>query len=237
MSHPVVGIAVWRRGLRTAIGDPETLHAVADAYVESVSEAGAVPIILPGSRPASEAADLLDRVDGLLLTGGGDVDPATYGADRRGSRDDDPAADRWEIALVDEARRRSLPLLAICRGMQLLNVACGGTLRQEVTAARTCHVPVTGTPEEIRARRHLVALSEDGRLRQWYGSDTLDVNSIHHQGVDRLGAGLVVEATAPDGLVEGVAADGDWFALGVQWHPERLPDHRQPLFSGFADRL
>ncbi|CAN5891430.1 gamma-glutamyl-gamma-aminobutyrate hydrolase family protein [soil metagenome] len=237
MSRPVVGLAAWRRNLPTLIGSPETLHAVAHLYVESLAEVAAVPLILPGARPVSEAAEFLDLLDGLVLTGGGDVDPAAYRAERTAAYDDDFDADAWEIALIGEARRRRLPLLAICRGMQVLNVAQGGTLIQEVTAPGTVHEPLAGDADELLGRRHRVDLAPGGVLADWYGTTRLDVNTLHHQGVDRLGDGLVTEAVAEDGLVEALRVDDGWFALGVQWHPERLPGARRPLFAGFVSAL
>ncbi len=237
MSRPIVGLAAWRRSLATSLGPDETLHAVAAPYVESLAEAAAVPLILPGARPPEEAGALLDLLDGLVLTGGGDVDPRTYGAERTSAFDDDAQADSWELTLIAEARRRRLPLLAICRGMQVLNVAYGGTLLQEVTAPGTIHQPLKGPPHELTGRRHGVDLDPEGILAGWYGTVHLDVNTLHHQGLDRVGEGLAIEAVAEDGLVEGLRSDDGWFALGVQWHPERLPSHRAPLFAGFVAAL
>lgn len=235
MSRPVIGVAVWRRGLDTPIGTPEPLHAVADAYVRAVSEAGGIPLLIPAARPTDEAEAAIDRVDGLVLTGGGDVDPATYGAARAGSYDDDPSADRWEIALIDRARSAGRPLLAICRGMQILNVALGGTLHQEIGAPGALHEPIGGSPDAILARRHPVSLAPGGTLAGWHGTDSLSVNTIHHQAIDDLGAGLEIEATAPDGVIEGIRSPADWMAVGVQWHPERLPELAKPLFGGFLN--
>ncbi len=236
MRKPVIGIVVWKRGLRTPLGDPELLHALSDAYVTAFSEAGMTPMLIPNARPVDEAALFLDRIDGLALSGGGDVDPASYGAHNERSYDTDPAVDRWELALLTEARRRRMPTLCICRGIQILNVAHGGTLHQEILAPGTLHEPLSGrTGPEILAATHPVSFSDGGTLRGIYGADTLEVNTIHHQAIDVLGVGLAVEATAPDGIIEAVVStDPQWWCVGVQWHPERNGGRDGRLFRSFA---
>ena len=236
MRKPVIGIVVWKRGLKTPLGDPELLHALSDAYVTAFSEAGMTPMLIPNARPVDEAALFLDRIDGLALSGGGDVDPASYGAHNERSYDTDPAVDRWELALLTEARRRRMPTLCICRGIQILNVAHGGTLHQEMLAPGTIHEPLSGrTGPEILATTHPVSLSDGGKLRGVYGADTLEVNTIHHQAIDMLGDGLAVEATAPDGIIEAVVStDPQWWCVGVQWHPERNGGRDGRLFRSLA---
>ncbi len=236
MRKPVIGIVVWRRGLRTPLGDPELLHALSDAYVAAFADAEAIPLLIPNARPVEEASVFLDRIDGLVLSGGGDVDPASYGADNEASYDTDPSVDRWELALLTEARRRRMPTLCICRGIQILNVAHGGTLHQEVLATGTIHEPLSGrSGAEILAARHPVSLGEGGRLRDIYGAETLRVNTIHHQAIEVLGEGLAVEATAPDGIVEAVVStDPGWWCVGVQWHPERNDAGDDRLFRSLV---
>lgn len=224
--------------MTTPLGDPEHLHSVSDAYVSAISSAGGVPLLVPNRRPMDEAGLLLDRVDGLVLSGGDDVDPATYGRENTDSKDVDDRVDAWEIELVQRARRRWLPTLAICRGIQILNVAHGGTLRQEIMTEGGVHHPLTRlSAEQILAGGHEVGLTPLGRLARLYGTTTLAVNSIHHQAIDELGADLEVEAVAPDGIIEAVASkDSDWWAVGVQWHPERTRHHiDKPLFAAFVD--
>jgi putative glutamine amidotransferase len=236
MRKPVIGIVVWRRGLKTPLGDPEVLHALSDAYVAAFTDAGVTPLLIPNARPVEEAALFLDRIDGLALSGGGDVDPASYGAHNERSYDTDTSVDRWELALLAEARGRRMPTLCICRGIQILNVAHGGSLHQEILAPGTIHEPLSGrSGAEILAASHPVSLSEGGTLRGIYGVDTLEVNTIHHQAIDDLGEGLAVEATAPDGIVEAVVStDPEWWCVGVQWHPERNDGRDRPLFRSFA---
>lgn len=232
----MIGIVVWRRGLKTPLGDPEVLHALSDAYVAAFSDSGMTPMLIPNARPVEEAALFLDRIDGLALSGGGDVDPASYGAHDERSYDTDPVVDRWELALLAEARRRRMATLCICRGIQILNVAHGGTLHQDVLAPGTTHQPLSGrTGPEILAAGHPVSLSESGRLRDIYGVDVLEVNTIHHQAIDVLGDGLAVEATAPDGIIEAVVStDPEWWCVGVQWHPERNQGRDGRLFRSLA---
>lgn len=236
MRRPVIGIVVWRRGLKTVLGDPEILHAIAHDYVSALSDSGATPLLIPNARPTNEAPAILDRVDGIVLSGGGDVDPSSYGAANSRSYDTDPLVDAWEMALLAEARRRRTPTLCICRGVQILNVAHGGTLHQEILAPGTVHEPLSGkSPAEILAAKHSMSLAESGRLAAIYGTSTLEVNTIHHQAIDRVGDGLMVEGTAPDGIVEAVAStDPDWWCLGVQWHPERNGGIDAPLFGALT---
>ncbi len=235
--NPVVGITAFRRPFTTPVGDPEILHSIAEPYVEAVGEAGLIPILLPSRQSPEEAGIVLDRIDGLVVSGGGDVDPSAYGRERESVVDDDREVDRWESALLDLARQRRMPTLAICRGLQILNVTLGGTLHQDVTSPDGVHLPFKGTPEELTGRRHRVDLVEGGVLATAYGTDALEVNTLHHQGIDQLAGDLVVEATAPDGLIEAARVASGWWALGVQWHPERMPGQRRPLFEAFASQL
>ena len=170
--------------------------------------------------------EFLDRVDGLLLTGGADVDPRLYGAERHRTVERVvPERDAFEIALVREALRRDLPLLAICRGQQVLNVASGGTLVQDIPS----QIPGSGAHDPDVERwetAHEVEILPETRLREILGAERVAVNSFHHQSVERLGEGLILSARSPDGVVEGIEArDRRRFALGVQWHPESFWDH------------
>ena len=178
-------------------------------------------------------------IDGLLISGGDDVHPQTYGAEPTVSKRTDSDVDRFEIALIEAAREVDKPVLAICRGLQILNVALGGTLHQEVTSDGGVHELITENtdPEEMNARRHVVRFEPDSILSKLYGSDEAKVNTLHHQGIDRLAEDLIVEGQTDDGLVEAARCKGDWWALGVQWHPERMDlDHRQ-LLTAFRDQM
>lgn len=235
---PVVGITSWRRTLDTFYG-PDRLQTLSTFYSDSVEAAGMIPVLFPAGMSPEDAGKLVGSVDGILLSGGDDVDPATYGEDNTASKNVDPAADAFEIAIIEAARSQGKPLLGICRGLQIFNVAHSGTLAQEVTADDTTHEPfVKGTdPEVWNARRHVVAFEEGSILADMYGADEAKVNTLHHQGVGQLGDDLIIEARAEDGLIEAVRYDGDWWALAVQWHPERLDGDHQELFRVFRDAI
>lgn len=208
-------------------------------YVRSLEGAGLVPVVVPPLTHEADVEEILAPCGGLLLTGGEDVDPARYGAPRH------PACgpahvrrDATELALFHAARRRRLPTLGICRGIQLANVALGGTLVQDLPSERPSQVPHDG--DAARGDRvHDVAVVPGTRLAGALGATALRANSYHHQAADRLGDGLVLAATAPDGVVEGVeSADPAWWMVAVQWHPEDLTTDAQPwdrgLFAAFA---
>jgi putative glutamine amidotransferase len=238
MKSPLIALTCWRRPLPTFL-DPETdLYTLAAEYVDAVRAAGGVPILLPHIEP-DEVMQVLDSVDGLLLTGGGDIDPASYGqVDAGGNSDIDARADRSEIALVHAAADRRMPTLAICRGMQILNVALGGTLLQDCTGPDGVHLPVSKVPEEVLRAEHAVEFESDSRLAQIYGVLQRTINTIHHQAVDEVAEGLVVTARAPDGIVEGIESATDWRVVGVQWHPEKtVGGEDAPLFSAFVDEV
>ncbi len=239
MTGPVVGITAWRMPMETFLGK-EPLQTLETTYVDAVIGAGLTPIVLPNGQDPSSADAVVSAVEGVVLSGGGDIHPEICGGSAKGIEGDDSEVDRFEIAVVDAARAQDKPVLAICRGLQLLNVALGGTLNQDVTVSSSAHEPVSldMDPDVLLDRRHPVHLESDALLSEIYGFDELKVNSLHHQGIKRLADDLIVEGTAPDGLVEAVRYSGDWWALGVQWHPERLdPEHHGRLFGAFGKAI
>lgn len=196
---------------------------VNEAYTRSVEHVGMLPVVIPPLQDERRAAAIAASVDGLLLTGGEDIDPARYGAPRHATTDGvHERRDRCEIALVVAARTLALPTLAICRGLQILNVALGGTLVQDIPSERPGsigHAP--GGPRD--ARVHDVHVEPGSRLADALGTTTLSVNSSHHQAIDVVAPDLAITGRAPDGVVEGAEWSGDrWWMLGVQWHPEEL---------------
>jgi putative glutamine amidotransferase len=214
---------------------PRRMLALGVAYLEAVAAAGGIPMIL-APLPARRLESIIDRLDGVCLSGGPDLEPACYGADAHPELGPtEPEVDLFELGLARAARRRRLPILAICRGMQVLNVSRGGTLAQ--------HLPDLG--DEINHRQaepasrptHGVTLASGSRLARLAGGERIDVNSFHHQAIDRLGAGLQPVAWADDGVVEAVEAPGDSFTIGVQWHAECLTEHldQARLFRGLID--
>lgn len=218
----------------TFLGPRTVLDTLDPAYPDRVADAGGLALVAP--RPprddfAVAAAEVLDVADGLVLTGGGDVDPATYAAPDEGVEDADARADAWEIALVREAARRGLPTLAICRGAQVMAVAFGGTLHQHV-APDDVHPDLAGRdPDVLRADRHDVHLQPGSTIHALFGCDVLRVNTLHHQAIADAGE-LAVTAVAPSGLIEAVEPTDGWPALGVQWHPEKMAEpEQQRLFE------
>jgi putative glutamine amidotransferase len=211
-------------------------------YVRSLESAGLTPIIVPPLANPERVGEILDAAAGLLLTGGEDVDPKLYGAPRHPRLGQtNPERDATELALLEAARERQLPVLAICRGIQLLNVAYGGTLYQDLPSERASSTR-HDQPNDRTARTHDVTIAAGSRLAAATGTVTMAVNSYHHQAVCRIGAGLRVTATAPDGIVEGVETeDPAWWVVAVQWHPEDLTtDVRswdRGIFRALADEV
>lgn len=236
--RPLVGITAWRRRLDTYLG-PEVLQTLSTYYSESVVAAGMTPIMFPNGQQPAEAERLVSLVAGVVISGGDDIDPSSYRTAEISSHGNDPAVDDFEIAVVNAAREQDKPVLAICRGLQLLNVAMGGTLSQEVTARGAIHdlIDDSTSPEEVNSRRHIVRFEEDSSLGDIYGASETKVNTLHHQGIDVLADGLIVEARSDDGLIEAARCDGSWWALGVQWHPERMNDDHQLIFRAFKEAL
>jgi gamma-glutamyl-gamma-aminobutyrate hydrolase PuuD len=225
-SEPVVGICAVREPASWAFWH-QLAHLVADTYVGSVQRSGAIAVLLPVD--VRRPVEVLDRVDGLLLIGGADLDPAVYGATRDAAteatyRD----RDEFEIALLRGALKRGMPVLGICRGMQLINVALGGSLDQDLVTPDGDH-PHRKVVGSFEGTDHFVKL-EPGTLASESAAEEFTLARCHHhQAVSQLGEGLVVSGRADDGVIEAIeAADGRWL-LGVQWHPET--DERSRLFS------
>ncbi len=191
-------------------------------YASAVAEAGGLPVLLSLE---THPQQIVERLDGIVLPGGTDVNPALYGAEADAALlDIEPERDAFELALLEEAAAAEVPVLAICRGLQMVNVWRGGTLHQ--------HVPNHGRFEEPPDRlQHEVVLTQGSLLEQVYGT-SLMVNSLHHQTVDQLGAGLRITGEAPDGTIEGIET-ADASVVAVQWHPELLPQP-DPIFGWFV---
>jgi putative glutamine amidotransferase len=206
---------------------------VPDAYVRRVEEAGGFPILFPVADPAV-APDVLGLVDGLLLVGGDDVDPRLYGAEFPDLCEEiDRARDDFEVALVRAAAEGGVPLLGVCRGLQVMNVALGGTLLEDVPR----RVPGALLHRlDGKDGSHAITVTEGSRLHALLGATRLEVNSHHHQALARTAARLAVVAHSPDGVVEAAEDAAHPFFVGVQWHPERMvtADSTRRLFQGLV---
>ncbi|HEU5428903.1 MAG TPA: gamma-glutamyl-gamma-aminobutyrate hydrolase family protein [Actinocrinis sp.] len=223
--RPLIGISAYREVAAWGVWRQDAA-ALPYAYVEQVAQAGGVPMLLPplgGPQAAQAAAASIAPLHALVLAGGPDIDPPRYGTrPRQVTTEVRPERDAWESALLDAALERDIPVLGICRGAQLMNVACGGTLHQHL-------------PDRIGHENHRPAPARYGPIEIALETDALPgsllgsricVPCYHHQAIDRLGHGLAVTARALDGTIEAVQLTGHAFVVGVQWHPEQDTDRR-----------
>ena len=228
--RPSIGITPDRGSSRSE--HPAPLYELKVAYADAVLKAGGLPLVLPYSEDPACVDGYLDRVSGLVISGGGfDIPPAAYGeTPREGLGPTNPQRTAFESALVLAALARNMPVLGVCGGMQLLNVALGGTLHQDIGRE------VPGAREHMqkhdRTQPHHPVEAKDGTfLGELFGRGQLMVNSTHHQSVHRPAEKLVVSVVSPDGIVEAVEGPSYAFAVGVQWHPEMLV-HTVPAHLG-----
>lgn len=237
-STPLVAVPTYHLAAGRVLDWARGGYAVPEGYVASLRRAGARPLLLPPA-PDVAAEDLLAPFDALVLAGGGDVDPARYGGGNHHPAvyGLDPVRDQMELDLVRAAIAMRLPTLAICRGMQVLNVALGGTLHQHLPDLQG--LDLHGHPTRQSSVLHDVKIAAGTRLATACGQEMLRCTSHHHQGVDRLGDGLAAVAWSGDGLVEGIEmshSDDGWI-VGVQWHPEMTAaedDPQQALFEAVS---
>lgn len=237
--RPIIGIIGNRY---TRANTSSMLAGIGEKYVLAIEAAGAVPLLIY----LTEDAVVLDRLyrlcDGLVFAGGEDVDPAHFGAERHPNLGTVvPLRDEVELALARRALADRKPMLGICRGIQVLNVAFGGTLYQDIPAeleGSSDHYASRDLPSRAHAA-HPIALEGDSWLAERLGTDTIDVNTFHHQSLRDIAPGLRVTGLAPDGVIEAVEGAGAGFVLGVQCHPEEMWDEAEPrwaaMFRGFVD--
>lgn len=235
--RPVIAVPTYRLAVGRVSGWTAGGYALPEGYVAGLRRAGARAALVPGGDEPERAVEALAGCAGLLLAGGGDVVPRHYeGREHPAQYGLDPERDDAELTLLDAARAAGLPVLAICRGLQVVNVAFGGTLEQHLPdRLGTTH----GDPVGGLSASHDVEVAPGSRLAAAVGVPRLErVTSHHHQGVDRLGSGLVATGWSPDGLVEAFENDDDgpWL-VAVQWHPEATADHdpaQQAVFDAFV---
>lgn len=238
-ARPLIGIPT--QTLHAIEGIPEGLPAswvMNQRYYLAAASVGAVPFMIPLLEDVATLREIYDRLDGVLLAGGVDMDPSTYGAEKSPLCGViDPPRDLVEMQLANWAFADGKPIFGICRGLQVLNVVMGGSLFQDVTAECDSAIKHDYVPTDGWSRDHLaheVTVHADSRLHSALGNTRVMVNSMHHQGIDRLGTGLAVTAVAPDGLIEGIESRDDRYLVAVQWHPESMAgEHASRLLAPF----
>ncbi|MCL1693405.1 MAG: gamma-glutamyl-gamma-aminobutyrate hydrolase family protein [Actinomycetia bacterium] len=238
--RPIIGVTSQPKQAISSSGSLDS-HVIGHTYTDSVLRAGGIPVILPPIAN-EDVATLVDRLDGIVFTGGGDMDPGRYGEEPHPEvRKVNPARDEFELLLVHEAKERRLPVLAICRGLQVVTVALGGTLIQDIPSVigSTDH-GVIG--DAVYEAHQPITIEAGSDIAKAVGKTELMVNSIHHQAVKDLAPGFRAVAWADDGVIEGIQhEDDEWPLLAVQWHPEFLGDncdeasHR--LFEAFIESI
>jgi len=241
MRRPVIGIPTQTlQSLGGVSAEIPASWVMSQRYILTLTQAGAIPWLIP-LVDDDTLRGIYDELDAVFLPGGADIDPATYGADPHPLCDKtDRDRDRVEVSLATWAMAEEKPVLGVCRGMQLVNVAAGGTLYQDLAEERPGslkhdYFPFRGQSYARDYLAHEVTVAEGTRLAQRMGAGALKVNSMHHQGVRTLGQGLVATAVAPDGLIEAIEGDGDAYLVAVQWHPEALTDNDARTRAMFSD--
>jgi putative glutamine amidotransferase len=230
----VIGIITSQHISATWAGHP--LYGQGRSYCRSVALAGGAPALIPPNLGENAWRALYRRLDGLLLSGGVDVSPALYGEEPHpmlGKVDD--SLDEAELVLTRWALADGMPLLGVCRGIQVLNVAAGGSLYQDLPAQYPGALQHRCSPPDYPSthRAHAVHVEPGSRLAAILGAHQIAVNSRHHQAVKSVAAGLYVSARAPDGVIEGIESEGERFVVGVQWHPENLADDDPQMLALF----
>lgn len=234
MTAPLIGISSFRQINRYNLSE----LALPESYVQAIARAGGIPVMIPVGLPDEQLDAMVSSLDGILLSGGGDVETQRYGVESTSKVNTvDPDRDRVEIKLVQNAVSAGVPFLGICRGVQVINVALGGTLHVDIADDLPDSLKHDYYPDWSRDYlAHEVEIQNESKLASILGTTKTQVNSLHHQAINRLSSELDVVAHAPDGVVEGVELPHHPFGLGVQWHPECLPDHEAmlALFRAFV---
>ena len=234
MTIPIIGITTYRAYNRAGYAQ----LCLNEAYSISIELAGAVPVLIPLGLPDHKLKSLVDRFDGILFSGGGDVQPSLYHSQMHPKVENvDPDRDRVEIHLVQEVIQKGTPFLGICRGLQVINIGLGGRLFEDILDQRPGSLAHQSSDDLPRDRlAHSVRIESDSRLHQIVNANELKVNSSHHQGIKDLAPELKPNAFAPDGMIEAFELPSHPFGIAVQWHPEWLlaQDAMKALFRAFV---
>jgi putative glutamine amidotransferase len=233
-SRPIIAATVYRKSIPQR--RPIDVYGLMPSYTEAISKAGGIPLLVPLGLSEDDLLAILERADGVLLPGGGDIDPIAYKAQRHPAVYGlDPERDQTEIFMARAAVARGKPFLAICRGIQVLNIALGGTLWQDIPSQIAGALDHNASAERPRSYlAHTVEVAPDSLLARLLGKRRNWVNSYHHQSIRDLAPELTVTARAGDGVIEAVEIGGHPFAVGVQWHPENLVDDDPAMLALFA---
>ncbi len=230
---PVIGITTSLRTISVSAGDARA-HTLITTYTTMVRRAGGIPVLLTPGDPA-EIPELLARLDGIVMSGGGDVDPARYGGKQHPTvYGVDFLRDEFELSLAAALAERKVPTVCICRGLQVMNVALGGTLIEDIATEGVDLLPHLVEGDAAYHPQHPITLEAGSTTAKAFGREELRVNTLHHQAVRRIAEGLVVTGRSPDGIVEAIAPeDSDWPMWAVQWHPEYLGPDDEPSLALF----
>lgn len=234
VKRPLIGCTTFRQTLERPDYTIDMV-GLSPSYLHAIEKAGGIPILIPCGLPQADIIQIFNQLDGVLLPGGGDIDPAIYGGQMHPTvYGISPERDDTELFLARHAVAEQKPLFAICRGVQVLNVALGGTLWEDVKLLMP-----KGTRHAFHGEfsrnylAHTVEVDPNSHLAHYLGDGTVGINSLHHQGIKKLAPTLVATAVSPDGLIEAVEAPSHPFALGVQWHPENLVDDSPAMLALF----
>jgi putative glutamine amidotransferase len=206
-------------------------------YYEAILASGGIPVLLPNTEPPSDLGALIELLDGLLVTGGGDMHPGNFAQEPHPKLGPTSVArDNFELAIIEQMLEERKPILGVCRGHQALNIALGGTLHQDLSCLPHPTL-VHADPQQTAKINHNVVIDETSKLFGIIGSSSIETNSSHHQVIDKLGRGLKAVAFAPDGVIEAIEHEGFKFVIGVQWHPEGIMEreHSRRLFKALIN--
>jgi putative glutamine amidotransferase len=229
INPPIIGISSMLLTVESGPLMDRKRSSVGHDYIEAIRLSGGIPLILPIVEDSNTIKEQIEVIDGLVLSGGEDVSPNLYHEEpgpKLGKTS--PERDHYEVQLIQSAIERKKPILAICRGLQLLNVVFGGTLYQDIPSSIPSSLSHNQS-ESADFPTHKVTLQKNSKLHRILGEEGFLTNTIHHQAIKDLAFGLVASAHSPDGLIEGVESENDLFILGVQWHPELMYKSHPPM--------